>query len=176
MNEEEAKLVRILELLRLGSSPGSPELQELIAEVKMTQIPKLKFKGIPFTSKAKLPKAKVFEVKNLKDARAMLNAIDRIQPMVTKAMKLANYVNERADDAASPYSRELLRDAMGTLRSKAKDLVSVGNAALATPKSIEPYEPADPFAYNPFAKKSDGSAVEGEFEGSLIFTFDISSK
>jgi len=48
------------------------------------------------------------DTSNLKDPRKQQDFANQIQPLVTKALKLANYVKDRADDQESPYSRDLL--------------------------------------------------------------------
>jgi len=74
------------------------------------------------------------DTSNLNDPRKQQDFAAQIQPLVTKALKLANYVNDRADDQDSPYSRDLLKNAALGLREGAQDLVNAGNAALNNPE------------------------------------------
>eukprot|EP01128_Nolandella_sp_AFSM9_P008029 TRINITY_DN45_c1_g1_i1.p1 TRINITY_DN45_c1_g1~~TRINITY_DN45_c1_g1_i1.p1 ORF type:complete len:1121 (+),score=413.38 TRINITY_DN45_c1_g1_i1:168-3365(+) len=71
---------------------------------------------------------------NLKDPSNQQDFANQIQPLVGKALKLANYVKDRADDNDSPFSRDLLKKASDDLREAANNVIAAGNAALQNPE------------------------------------------
>lgn len=71
--------------------------------------------------------------KNLKTRPEFQKFAESIGSISTKALKLANFVNSKADDSDSPWSRDLLRKAAQELQAATNSVIDVGNKALNDP-------------------------------------------
>jgi hypothetical protein len=76
--------------------------------------------------------------KNLKNRQDQQKFVNDMGAVTAKALKLADFIRDKAGDSESPYSQDLLRKMAEDLRQAAKEVVQAGNDALRDPQTFAP--------------------------------------